>query len=98
MKTTKHHVLKRPPRAARVEIKPDASSDISSSEIMTLKQVGEYLLCHPSTISRIIKRRQFPAFRIGSDWRVRRSDIEKWIADRELQPKRGAGLVKLTPI
>ncbi len=53
---------------------------------MTAQQVAEFLGCHPGMIYRIVQRREIPAIRLGSDWRFRRPDIEKWIVDRELRP------------
>ena len=50
------------------------------AEIMTVADVAEYLKCHPSTIYRLLKAGQIPAFRVGYDWRLRRSDIDRWIA------------------
>ncbi len=48
-------------------------------EIMTVADVARYLRCHPSSIYRLLKQRQIPAFRLGTDWRFRRSDIDRWI-------------------
>ncbi len=58
--------------------KPDAQP---VKEIMTLADVAAYLRCHPSSIYRLLKRGEIPAFRIGSDWRFRRADIDRWIED-----------------
>jgi len=44
---------------------------------MTLQQVAEYLLCHPSGL---LKKKQIPAFKLGKDWRFFRSAIDEWIA------------------
>ena len=38
-------------------------------KVMTVREVSAYLHVHPSTIYRLLKRRQIPAFHIGSDWR-----------------------------
>jgi excisionase family DNA binding protein len=51
-----------------------------ASEIMTVASLALYLHCHQSTIYRLIKTKKIPAFKIGSDWRLRRSDIDDWIA------------------
>jgi excisionase family DNA binding protein len=59
--------------------------DAIISEIMNIAQVAEYLHTHPSTIYRLLKRRKIPAFRLGSDWRFWRADIEKWIAAQEIK-------------
>jgi excisionase family DNA binding protein len=49
---------------------------------MTLPQVAEYLHCHPTTIYRLLQRRQIPAFHLGGDWRFRRTDVREWIAQQ----------------
>lgn len=51
-------------------------------EIMTVKDVAVYLQVHESTIYRLLKRREIPAFKLGSDWRFRRATIFKWIAGK----------------
>lgn len=45
---------------------------------MTLAEVSAYLHVHASTIYRLLKRRQLPAFRVGAEWRFRREDIDRW--------------------
>ena len=57
------------------------------SEIMTLTEVAEYLHCHKITVYRMVQSGQIPAFQVGSSWRLRREDIDRW--DRG--PTRGAG-------
>lgn len=52
---------------------------------MNIARVAEYLHTHPSTIYRLLKSRTIPAFRLGSDWRFRRADIEKWVAAQEIK-------------
>lgn len=51
---------------------------------MTLRQVTAYLQVHQSTIYRLVKRRQIPCFKIGSDWRFVKNEIEKWCEARTL--------------
>ena len=48
-------------------------------EIMTVEEVAEYLRVHPSTIYRMLRHGEIPAFRVGSDWRFHRNVISKWI-------------------
>ncbi|MGO9603084.1 MAG: helix-turn-helix domain-containing protein [Candidatus Binataceae bacterium] len=51
---------------------------------MTAREVGQYLHCHPSTISRLIRKGELPAFKmLGAGYRFNREHIDKWIADRE---------------
>jgi excisionase family DNA binding protein len=51
---------------------------------MTLLEVAEYLRVTRSTIHRLLKRNQIPAFRIGRHWRFNLEEIENWCSSREL--------------
>jgi excisionase family DNA binding protein len=53
----------------------------TTPRVMTVKELGEYLKVHPSTIYRLIKRGQLPAFKIGSDWRFDVEAIDRWIIE-----------------
>jgi excisionase family DNA binding protein len=46
-------------------------------EIMTVSSVAHYLQCHPSTTYRLLKERKIPAFKLGSDWRFQRAEIDQ---------------------
>jgi excisionase family DNA binding protein len=52
----------------------------SGDQILTVPMLAEYLLCHPSTIYRLLKNKRIPGFRVGSDWRFRRSAIDQWLS------------------
>jgi excisionase family DNA binding protein len=56
----------------------------SNSGIATVKEVSEYLRVHPSTVYRMLAKKQLPAFRVGSDWRFSLSAIEQWRKDSEV--------------
>jgi excisionase family DNA binding protein len=51
--------------------------------ILKLENVAEYLRVHPSTIYRLLKKKQLPAFKLGRDWRFNRESIDRWRADAE---------------
>ena len=53
-----------------------------SERILTVREVAVYLRVHQSTIYRLLKKRELPAFKIGSDWRFDREVIDKWIVER----------------
>jgi excisionase family DNA binding protein len=55
----------------------------SNSGIATVKEVSEYLRVHPSTVYRLLARKQIPAFRVGSDWRFSLQAIDQWRSDAE---------------
>ena len=47
-------------------------------KVMTVREVSAYLHVHPSTIYRLLKRHQIPAFHVGSDWRFNIETIDNW--------------------
>jgi excisionase family DNA binding protein len=47
-------------------------------EVMTVKDLSEYLHCNQSTIYRLLKRGELPAFKVGSDWRFMTAEIRNW--------------------
>lgn len=54
------------------------------ASVMTLEEVAGYLRVHPSTIYRLLKRRELPAFKVGSDWRFNQESIDRWRSDAEI--------------
>jgi excisionase family DNA binding protein len=61
-------------------------AEVDETKIMTLRQVAEYLACSRTLIYRMAVNGKIPAFRLGADWRFRRSDIEQWISNRRVGP------------
>ena len=51
--------------------------------VLTVRELAEYLSVHPSTIYRMLKDGTIPAFRLGSDWRFNLESIDKWRKSRE---------------
>jgi excisionase family DNA binding protein len=54
----------------------------SESEILTIKEVAEFLKVTERTIYRLAAAKQIPAFKVGGTWRFRATDIDGWIADQ----------------
>ena len=59
--------------------------DEAPSPIMTAAEVAEFLQVHVATLYRLLKQGQIPVFKIGTEYRFDRKQIEKWTIDR--QPK-----------
>jgi excisionase family DNA binding protein len=59
----------------------------ASNEIMTVRQLAEYLRSHPSTIYRLLKNREIPVFRLGGNWRFDRAAIDQWIKKTTRSPR-----------
>jgi len=53
------------------------------TEVLRLGEVAEYLRVHPSTIYRLLKKHELPAFKVGSDWRFSRTSIDHWRTSAE---------------
>jgi excisionase family DNA binding protein len=55
-------------------------------KIMTVNEVAAFLHVHPTTVYRMMKHKELPGFRIGSDWRFNRADILGWINEKQVKP------------
>lgn len=66
-----------------------AKSPDSTDEIMGVSSLAHYLRCHPSTIYTLVRHRELPAFKIGSDWRFIRSQVDQWVAETRYHPQLG---------
>ena len=47
--------------------------------LLTTEQVARYLKVDKFTVYRLVARKKIPAFRVGSQWRFKRSMIEAWL-------------------
>ena len=47
-------------------------------EVLTVTELAEYLRVHRTTIYRLLRARKLPAFKVGSDWRFNREQIDEW--------------------
>ena len=57
-----------------------------SSDLMTTKELSEYLQLDPMTIYKLLKSGDIPANRVGHQWRFFRSDIDDWIRSKQVRP------------
>lgn len=46
---------------------------------LTIKDLAKYLNVTERTIYNLLERRELPGFKVGSNWRFRKEDIDKWI-------------------
>ena|SRR5258708_64123 len=53
----------------------------SIGDILTIRQLAEYLMVSEKTVYRMLDRSQLPAIRVGSQWRFRKQDIDNWLTD-----------------
>ena len=50
-----------------------------NSDIMTMKEVADYLKLNEKTAYRLTSEGKLPAFKVGGSWRFKKSEIEEWI-------------------
>jgi len=51
-------------------------------EILTAKEVADYLKLHLFTVHKYAREGKIPAFKIGADWRFHKKYIERWIKEK----------------
>ncbi len=52
-----------------------------TDEILTLKEVAEYLKLAEKTAYRLAAEGKLPGFKVGGSWRFKREDVLSWIED-----------------
>ena len=62
-----------------------AKHDQAVPSVMTVYELSAYLRIHHTTLYRLIRKRQIPCFRVGSDYRFNRQVIDDWRRAQELQ-------------
>jgi excisionase family DNA binding protein len=48
-------------------------------DILTIKEVADYLKLTERTLYRLAQEGKIPAFKVGGSWRFRRDDLDHWI-------------------
>ena len=61
------------------------SKSTSEGEILTIKQVAEYLKVTERTIYRLAAAKKIPAFKVGGTWRFSLADIDSWIKQQSME-------------
>ena len=58
------------------------------SQIMTTKEISEYLRVHQITICKYAAQGVIPAIRVGKVWRFEKGAIDRWISEGQKKPQR----------
>ena len=51
--------------------------------MLTVRELSEYLRVHPTTVYRLLRAKQLPGFRVGSEWRFSLDVIDRWRSEGE---------------
>lgn len=60
------------------------------SDIMTMKEVAEYLKLNEKTAYRLTSEGKLPAFKVGGSWRFQKSKIDQWIKGQSNTSQKGS--------
>ena len=60
---------------------------MTTNDLMTTKELAEYLQLDRMTIYKLLKSGDIPANRVGHQWRFFRSDIDSWILSLKVNPQ-----------
>ena len=58
-------------------------SIIEKNDIMTMKELADYLKIAEKTAYRFASEKKVPGFKVGNAWRFRKSEIDNWIKKQE---------------
>lgn len=61
---------------------------MDNTDILTIKELANYLKLAEKTTYRLASDGKLPGFKVGGAWRFRKDEVNRWIAEQE---KRGAG-------
>jgi excisionase family DNA binding protein len=56
----------------------------SDREFLTVREVGDLLRIHPTTVYKLVRQGKIPSSRIGSYWRFRTDLIERSMAEKSM--------------
>jgi PTS system nitrogen regulatory IIA component len=70
------------------------TSTQAAGDILTIRQLAEYLMVSEKTVHRMLDRNELPAVRVGVQWRFRKQDIDSWLTEEvrrvEYEGQRGS--------
>jgi len=56
-------------------------------EVLTVKQVAEFLQMDERTIYKLAKQGNIPSFKVSNQWRFLKKDIESWVEQKKSEVK-----------
>jgi len=61
----------------------------AGEEILTAAEVADLLRIHPSTVYKLLRQGELPAFKVGSNWRFLRTSIDEWLTSQSMKASEG---------
>jgi excisionase family DNA binding protein len=60
---------------------------MDGNEILTIKEVSQYLKLAEKTAYRLASDGKLPGFKVGGAWRFRQTEVDAWIKEQEMKAK-----------
>jgi len=57
--------------------------------VFTVQELATYLKMQPVTIYKHAKAGKLPGFKVGANWRFKKTTVDRWIAEQEDKEKNG---------
>lgn len=51
-----------------------------TDQILTIKEVADYLKVNERTVYRMATEKKLPAFKVGGSWRIKATQLDEWIS------------------
>ena len=61
------------------------------TDILTIREVADYLRITEKTAYRLAASEKLPGFKVGGSWRFRRSEIDAWIETQKTAKSKPKG-------
>ncbi len=58
---------------------PPTESPRTEHPLLTCDEAAAYLRLHPRTVGRLLKAKTLPGVKVGSQWRLRRADLDAYL-------------------
>jgi len=59
-------------------------------ELLTLDEIARYLRVSPWTVYRFVRNDRLPCYRLGHQWRFRKSLVDRWLGGKRTDIKKRA--------
>ncbi|MFH1189478.1 MAG: helix-turn-helix domain-containing protein [Candidatus Omnitrophota bacterium] len=60
---------------------------MADDTVFTVQELADYLRMKPVTIYKHAKAGKLPCFKVGANWRFKKSTIDRWISEQEEHDK-----------
>jgi excisionase family DNA binding protein len=64
---------------------------MAEGEILTLRELADYLKLTERTLYELTQHGRLPVFKVGNSWRFRLRDIDAWIESQKAEVRRDGG-------